>query len=83
LKIEAKILQDKDQQLFYKIKYAGELVLQNSTLRIIRGDGDFSTGIQLILRAPAQSLDKDHYNILTAKKLRLIIWQIKNNFCCQ
>lgn len=66
-KIVAEILLNKNQQLFYNIKYAGEEILQNSKLGIIREDAGFSTGIQWISNSN-QSIVKDHYNILTAKK---------------
>jgi hypothetical protein len=66
-KIEAEILLDKDQLLFYNIKNAGELVLRNSRLGIIREDADFSATTQWLSNS-GQSIVKDHYNILTAKK---------------
>jgi hypothetical protein len=66
-KIVATILLEKSQQLFYNIKYANEKILQNSRLGIIRADADFSTAMQWLSNS-GQSIVKDHYNILTAKK---------------
>jgi len=66
-KIEAAILLDKGQQLFYNIKYAGEEILQNSGLGIVREDADFSKALRWVSNS-AQSVVKDHYHILTAKK---------------
>ncbi len=66
-KIQVEVLLDNNQQLFYNIKYAGETILQNSRLGIVREDADFSTAMQL-LNSSAQSLVQDHYKMLTAKK---------------
>lgn len=66
-KIEVEVLLDKNQHLFYNIKYAGETILQNSRLGIVREDADFSTAMQL-LSSSAQSVVEDHYKMLTAKK---------------
>ena len=66
-KISAEILLDKNQQLVYNISYAGEAVMENSRLGVIREDADFSTGMQWLSNSK-QSKVKDHYNTLNAKK---------------
>jgi hypothetical protein len=66
-KIEAEILLDKTRQLFYNIQYAGEEILQNSSLGIVREDVDYSKDMQWI-SSSNQLKVKDHYDILTAKK---------------
>ena len=66
-KITATVLLDAKQNLVYTIQYAGKKLLQNSALGIIREDADFSTGLQW-LSSSEQSVVRDNYNMLTAKR---------------
>ena len=66
-KILVDVSLDNNQKLIYSIKYNGKAILQNSALGIIREDADFSTAMQW-LSASEQTIVKDNYKILNAKK---------------
>jgi hypothetical protein len=69
--IQAEIILNQNQQLFYHIKYAGEEILQYSKLGIVREDADFSANMQWI-SSTAPMLVSDKYNMLNAKKSSIV-----------
>lgn len=69
-KITAEVLLNSNKQIIYNIQYAGKAIMQNSAIGIVRLDADFSNGMQW-LSVTEQSMVKDKYQMLTAKKTLL------------
>lgn len=69
-KIAVTVWLNKNEQLNYTVTYKGKPVLQNSALGLVREDADFSTGMQW-LGSSEQTVVKDQYKLLTAKKLSI------------
>ncbi len=66
-KIVVNVVQKKGSPPVYNITYAGKLVLQNSSLGIVREDADFSKELKW-KSSSSQEQVKDSYRIATAKK---------------
>lgn len=66
-KIVVNVVQKKGSLPVYNITYAGKLVLQNSSLGIVREDADFSTELKWKSSSNQEQV-KDFYRIATAKK---------------
>lgn len=66
-KIVVNVVQRKGSPPVYNITYAGKLVLQNSSLGIVREDADFSKELKW-KSSSSQEQVKDSYRIATAKK---------------
>ena len=58
----------KNNVLFYNVSRKSELVLQNSSLGLVRADGDFSLGLKLISVSKSE-LVKDSYTLKNGKRL--------------
>jgi hypothetical protein len=69
-KITAEVLLNSSKQIVYNIQYAGKTVMQNSAMGIVREDADFATGMDW-LSASEQSVVRDKYQMLTAKRTSL------------